>query len=143
MWSRGTVALASAIAVAGGARAGAYELPFGPNPFAPSAAHTSTGELLAPEAFIPAARCAGCHARVHAQWSESAHRSSFREPYYQANVHDLIDARVIAATRHCEGCHNPVALFTGALSQDARVARPFDDEGVTCSVCHSIEAAVT
>lgn len=40
-------------------------------------------------------------------------------------------------------CHNPVALFSGALSINAKMERPFDDEGVSCSVCHSIQSATT
>ena len=70
-------------------------------------------------------------------------RNAFREPFYQANVNHLIRDRGIAVTRHCESCHNPVALFSGALTKDAKIERPFDDEGVTCSVCHSIQSATT
>src|SRR4051794_28783151 len=62
-----------------------YELPFGPNPFAPSNAKTSTGRLIPQSEFIPAARCSKCHTETHTEWSESAHRNSFREPFYQAN----------------------------------------------------------
>src|SRR5262249_32666989 len=45
----------------------------------------------------------------------------------------------IEFSRHCEGCHNPVALFSGALTTDSKLARPFDEEGVTCMVCHSMQ----
>ena len=41
-------------------------------------------------------------------------------------------------SRHCEGCHNPVALLSGDLSQGMPKKRPFEHEGVTCSTCHSI-----
>ena len=41
-------------------------------------------------------------------------------------------------SRHCEGCHNPVALLSGDLSQGMPKKRPFEQEGVTCSTCHSI-----
>lgn len=120
-----------------------YELPYGPNPFAPSNARTTTGQLIGQNEFIPAARCAGCHEGTHAEWSESAHRNAFREPFYQANVEHLIRDRDIAVTRHCESCHNPAALFSGALSKNSKAARPFDDEGVSCSVCHSIRSVTT
>ena len=120
-----------------------YELPYGENLFAPSNAATVSGGFIKQEEFIPAARCAGCHTEAHAQWSESAHRNSFREPFYQTNVKHLIRDRKIAVTRHCESCHNPVALFSGALSEKAPFARPFDEEGVTCSVCHSIVSTNT
>ncbi|MBX7223319.1 MAG: tetratricopeptide repeat protein [Blastocatellia bacterium] len=120
-----------------------YELPFGPNPFAPSNARTTTGTFIRQEDFIPATRCAGCHTEAHSQWNESVHRNSFREPFYQANVKHLIKDRSLAVTRHCESCHNPVALFSGALSDKAKFARPFDEEGVTCAVCHSIQSTTT
>jgi tetratricopeptide (TPR) repeat protein len=120
-----------------------YEMPFGPNPFAPSNARTTTGRLIGQSEFIPAARCAGCHQGTHEEWSESAHRNAFREPFYQANVEHLVRDRGIAVTRHCESCHNPAALFSGALSKNARAARPFDDEGVSCSVCHSVRSVTT
>lgn len=120
-----------------------YEMPFGPSPFAPSNARTTTGQLITQKDFIAAKRCAKCHESTHAEWNESAHRNAFREPFYQANVLHLIGDRGIAVTRHCESCHNPVALFSGALSKKAKFARPFDDEGVTCSVCHSIQSTTT
>jgi Flp pilus assembly protein TadD len=120
-----------------------YELPYGENPFAPSNARTANAEFIAQADFIPAARCAECHKESHQEWSESAHRNAFREPFYQANIEHLIRDRQIAVTRHCESCHNPPALFSGALSKNATMKRPFDDEGVTCSVCHSIESVTT
>ncbi|HYH86585.1 MAG TPA: multiheme c-type cytochrome, partial [Pyrinomonadaceae bacterium] len=120
-----------------------YELPFGANPFAPSNAKTTTGRLIAQGEFIPAARCAKCHDATHVEWSESAHRNSFREPFYQANVEHLIRDRDIAVTRHCESCHNPAALFSGSLTKGAKAERPFDEEGISCSVCHSIQSVTT
>lgn len=120
-----------------------YELPFGDNPFAPSNAQVVTRQFISQNDFISAARCAECHQDTHREWSESAHRNAFREPFYQANVDHLIRDRDIAVTRHCESCHNPAALFSGALSKNATMKRPFDDEGVTCSVCHSIESVTT
>jgi tetratricopeptide (TPR) repeat protein len=120
-----------------------YEMPFGSSPFAPSNSHTTTGQLIPHTGFIPASRCATCHESTHREWNESAHRNAFREPFYQANVNHLIRDRGIAVTRHCESCHNPVALFSGALSKNATMDRPFDDEGVTCSVCHSIQSGTT
>ena len=118
-----------------------YDLKFGENPFLPSNATTVTGSFIPGEYFIASNRCAKCHAGAHAQWQKSAHRNSFREPFYQKNVKDLINQRGIEFTRHCESCHNPAALFTGALTKDSKVSRPFDDDGVSCVACHSIEQA--
>jgi tetratricopeptide (TPR) repeat protein len=120
-----------------------YEMPFGASPFAPSNAQTTTGNLISQRDFIPAIRCASCHESTHTEWSQSAHRNAFREPFYQANVNHLIRDRGIVVTRHCESCHNPVALFSGALSNNSKIPRPFDNEGVSCSVCHSIQSMTT
>lgn len=117
-----------------------YELPYGSNPFAPSNAKTTTGSFIPQSEFIPSSRCAVCHKTTHVEWSESAHRNSFREPFYQANVEHLVRDRDITTTRHCESCHNPAALFSGSLTKGAKTERPFDDEGVSCSVCHSIQS---
>ncbi|HKD78055.1 MAG TPA: tetratricopeptide repeat protein [Candidatus Angelobacter sp.] len=115
-----------------------YDLPFGPNPFAPSRATSDFPGFLDQAEFPPASYCASCHREVHREWRESAHANSFREPFYLKNVQLLIDQKGIAYSRHCEGCHNPVALFSGVLTTGSKAARPFDEEGVTCSVCHSI-----
>ncbi|HEX8180521.1 MAG TPA: tetratricopeptide repeat protein [Pyrinomonadaceae bacterium] len=117
-----------------------YDFKFGPNPFAPSNATTVTGKFIPGEMFVAATRCQKCHTDIHAQWTESAHRNSFREPFYQKNVKDLISQRGIEFTRHCEACHNPAALFAGALTKDSKVKRPFDEDGVSCISCHSIQA---
>src|SRR5918998_2399758 len=116
-----------------------YDFKFGANPFAPSNATTTTGKFIPAEMFIAADRCAKCHTDSHAQWLQSAHRNAFREPFYQKNVKDLISQRGIEFTRHCESCHNPAALFSGALTKNAKVKRPFDEDGVSCIACHSIQ----
>lgn len=118
-----------------------YDFKFGPNPFAPSNAATLSGTFIIPEKFISSARCGACHTDAHAQWRQSAHGNAFREPFYQKNVKDLQSQKGIEFTRHCESCHNPAALFTGALTKNSKVKRPFDDDGVSCIACHSIQSA--
>lgn len=119
-----------------------YDFRFGKDrPFAPGNATTADGKFIPGEDFISSARCGKCHTDVHPQWAQSAHAKSFVEPFYQKNVNDLIDQKNIAFTRHCESCHNPAALFSGALTDKPKVKeRPFDEDGVSCIVCHSIEA---
>lgn len=119
-----------------------YDFRFGrEKPFAPSNANTTDGKFIQGDEFISSDRCAKCHTDSHPQWRESAHANSFREPFYQKNVNDLIKQRNIAFTRHCESCHNPAALFTGALTDKPQFKnRPFDEEGVSCVACHSIES---
>lgn len=119
-----------------------YDYRFGKDkPFSPSNATTFDGNFIKGEDFVSATRCAECHTDMHPQWRESAHRNSFREPFYQKNVNDLIAQKNIAFTRHCESCHNPAALFSGALTDKPQFKeRPFDAEGVSCIACHSIES---
>jgi tetratricopeptide (TPR) repeat protein len=64
-------------------------------------------------------------------------------PYYLRNVNLLAAEKGIAFTRHCEGCHDPVALVAGALTEKSPRTRPYDQDGVTCMVCHSIEKVDT
>jgi hypothetical protein len=120
---------------------GEYELPFGSKLFAPSNAETEDGQLIPEAAFFSATRCSNCHVDVYPQWSESLHRNATREPFYKESVDILLRTRGIAFTRHCESCHTPVALFSGALTTESTQSRAMDDEGVTCVVCHSITEA--
>jgi len=119
-----------------------YDYRFGSDrPFAPSNANTVDGKFIPAEYFISSTRCAECHTDIHPQWRQSAHANAFREPFYQRNVKDLIKQKNIAFTRHCESCHNPAALFTGVLTDKPVFKnRPFDDDGVSCITCHSIES---
>lgn len=115
-----------------------YNYPFGRNPFLPSQAKSVNG-FLSPESFPSASYCATCHAEAHRQWRQSAHANSFRAPFYKINVNLLNDRKGIEFSRHCEGCHNPIALFSGSLTKNSPVDRAFDEDGVTCMVCHSIQ----
>jgi tetratricopeptide (TPR) repeat protein len=121
-------------------RATTYDLPFGNSPYLPSQATTEFSGLLKPTDIPSAAYCGHCHAGVHAQWRQSGHANSFRAPWYVKNVQELANTKGVAYTRHCEGCHNPAALLTGALTTGSAVPRPHDEDGVTCMVCHSIRS---
>jgi Flp pilus assembly protein TadD len=121
-----------------------YNFRFGTSkPFLPSNATTDTGQFIDPESFPTAKYCGHCHQAAHAQWRESAHANSFRAPWYIKNTNMLKDEKGIEYTRHCEGCHNPIALVSGALTKGSPVDRRFDADGVTCSVCHSIQRVDT
>jgi tetratricopeptide (TPR) repeat protein len=116
-----------------------YAYPFGQSPFLPSRALTGTGSFLSADSYPKASYCAKCHEDAHQEWRQSAHANSFRAPFYLRNVQLLIDQKGIEYTRHCEGCHNPIALFAGALTKGSALDRSFDEDGITCMVCHSIE----
>jgi hypothetical protein len=116
-----------------------YDHRFGPNPFLPSNAKVGFDGFLKPSDFPTAEYCGKCHEEAHKEWRQSAHANSFRAPFYVKNVNLLIDSKGIEYSRHCEGCHNPIALFSGALTKDSKINRSFDEDGVTCMVCHSIQ----
>ncbi len=121
-----------------------YNYAFGKeSPFLPSNATSSNGQFLSPKSFYTAQYCGHCHQEAYHQWRQSVHANSFRAPWYLKNVNMLIDEKGVQYSRHCEGCHNPVALLSGDLSQGMPKKRPFEDEGVTCSTCHSIQSVDT
>ncbi|HET7104631.1 MAG TPA: tetratricopeptide repeat protein [Terracidiphilus sp.] len=116
-----------------------YNYAFGRDtPFLPSNASSVNGQFLSPRAFPTAKYCGHCHQQAYKEWRESVHSNSFRQPWYLKNVNTLIGEKGVQYSRHCEGCHNPVALLSGDLSQGMPEKRPFEQEGITCSTCHSI-----
>ena len=118
-----------------------YNYAFGKeSPFLPSNATSANGQFVSPKSFLTAQYCGHCHQEAYHQWRQSVHSNSFRAPWYLKNVNALIDEKGVQFSRHCEGCHNPVALLSGDLSQGMPKKRPFEDEGLTCSTCHSITA---
>lgn len=121
-----------------------YNFRFGAGePFLPSNATTDTGEFIDPSSFPTAKYCGHCHQEAYAQWRQSAHANSFRAPWYIKNVNLLINGKGIEFARHCEGCHNPIALTSGAMTEKSPVNRKFDEDGITCSVCHAIQKVGT
>lgn len=117
-----------------------YNYAFGhEGPFLPSNATTTDGRFMNPRSVPTADYCGHCHKESYHQWRESVHSNSFHAPWYLKNVNALIAEKGVQYSRHCEGCHNPVALFSGDLSQGMPKKRPFEDEGISCAVCHSIE----
>ena len=121
-----------------------YNYAFGKqSPFLPSNAMTVNGQFLSPRSVPTAEYCGHCHQEAYHQWRQSVHSNSFRAPWYVKNVNMLIDEKGVQFSRHCEGCHNQVALFSGDLSQGMPKKRPFEDEGITCAVCHSIQSTDT
>jgi len=118
-----------------------YDYRFGKDrPFLPSNATTDTGEFLDPKTFPDAQYCGHCHQESHKQWRQSAHANSFRAPWYKKNVNLLMAQKGNEYARHCEGCHNPLAMLSGTLTKGASQNRPTDNDGITCTVCHSIQS---
>ena len=123
-----------------------YNYAFGKDtPFLPSNAMTRpTASSSAPRAFYTAEYCGHCHKEAYHQWRQiGSFQQLSRARGISRTSTSLIDEKGVQFSRHCEGCHNPVALFSGDLSQGMPKKRPFEEEGVTCSTCHSIQSTDT
>ena len=119
----------------------AYNFRFGTDTIAaPGNARTETGAFIQPGAFPAAAYCGHCHQEAYAEWRQALHSNSFRTPFYRTSVNILMRTKGVEFTRHCDSCHNPIGVVSGALTQDAKVDRKFDEDGLTCTTCHSIQA---
>lgn len=117
-----------------------YNFRFGPENWAlPGNASVVGNDFLQPGAFPKATYCAHCHPEAYNQWRQALHSNSFRTPFYRTSVNILPRTVGIEFTRHCDSCHNPVGVLTGALTQNSQVDRSFDQDGITCMTCHSIQ----
>jgi tetratricopeptide (TPR) repeat protein len=105
----------------------------------PGNAAVEGNEFVQAGAFPDAEYCAHCHEEAYHQWRESLHSNSFRTPFYRTSVNILIRTKGIEFSRHCDSCHNPIAVIAGGLTQDSHVDRSFDKDGLTCTTCHSIQ----
>jgi tetratricopeptide (TPR) repeat protein len=123
--------------------AASYNNRFGAGYFLPSNATTEDGEFVDPKSFPTAQYCGHCHQEAYAQWRQSAHSNSNRPPWYLRNVGLLDTGKGIEYSRHCEGCHDPIALLGGALTEHGPGRKSYDDDGITCTTCHSIQKVTT
>ncbi len=94
---------------------------------------------MQPGAFPTAKYCSKCHEEAYSQWRQALHSNSFRTPFYRTSVNILARTKGIEFTRHCDSCHNPIGVLAGALTQNSKVDRKFDEDGLTCTTCHSIQ----
>jgi len=105
----------------------------------PGNAAVEGNDFIQPNAFLPASYCGRCHQEAYSQWRQALHSNSFRTPFYRTSVNILLRTKGIEFTRHCDSCHNPIAVFSGGLTQESQVDRSFDEDGLTCTTCHSIQ----
>jgi tetratricopeptide (TPR) repeat protein len=117
-----------------------YNFRFGKdNLFVPGTMKVEGDDFVQPGAFPNAAYCAHCHQEAYSQWRQALHSNAFRTPFYRASVNILINTKGIEFARHCDSCHNPVAVMAGGLTEDSKVDRKMDQDGLTCATCHSIQ----
>jgi lipoprotein NlpI len=105
----------------------------------PGNAAVEGNAFVQPGAFPKAEYCGHCHEEAYHQWRQALHSNSFRTPFYRTSVNILIRTKGIEFSRHCDSCHNPIAVLSGALTEDSHVDRSFDQDGLTCTTCHSIQ----
>jgi hypothetical protein len=128
---------------AGGIRK-TYNFRFGASrPFLPGNPAVAGDDFIQPGAFPNAGYCGHCHEEAYAQWRQALHSNSFRAPFYRNSVNILLRTKGIEYSRHCDSCHNPIAVLSGVLTQDSRVDRSFDADGLTCATCHSIRSVTS
>ncbi len=117
-----------------------YNFRFGKDKISiPGNAAAEGNDFIPPSAFPSAEYCGRCHAEAYSQWRQALHSNSFRTPFYRTSVNILARTKGIEFTRHCDSCHNPIGVLTGALTEDSQVDRGFDEDGLTCTTCHSIQ----
>jgi tetratricopeptide (TPR) repeat protein len=118
-----------------------YNFLFGKDNFSlPGNVATLDNQFIQAGAFPSAEYCGHCHEEAYRQWRQALHSNSFRTPFYRASVNILIRTKGIEFSRHCDSCHNPIAVVSGGLTKDSQVDRSFDSDGLTCTTCHSIQA---
>jgi tetratricopeptide (TPR) repeat protein len=116
-----------------------YSFPFGKGLIsAPGNAAMETDGFVSPGAFPTAEYCGRCHQEAYSQWRQALHSNSFRTPFYRTSVNILARTKGIEFTRHCDSCHNPIGVLSGALTPDSKIDRAFDADGLTCMTCHSV-----
>ncbi len=132
----------------------------------PSASRAQTTASQNPAGdFRTSARCANCHNKLRTSkgedvsigldWSASIMANSARDPYWQGSVRrEAIDHPELSAAiqSECASCHMPLqyqqdkaqnretAVFS-RLPLSANHADAAAAEGVSCTVCHQIQAA--
>ncbi|UWZ82794.1 tetratricopeptide repeat protein [Occallatibacter riparius] len=111
------------------------------NPFTPGNLQVQGEGFIQPGAFPTAEYCGACHQEAYSQWRQALHSNSFRTPFYRTSVNLLLrdKTRGISFARHCDSCHNPIAVVSGALTENPKVDRTqMDGDGLTCTTCHSV-----
>lgn len=86
-------------------------------------------------------RCEGCHAETVEAWRSSAHaNASFNNPIYRASVERFRREAGNEKSLFCAGCHDVALLVDGAMKGEIAPEDPRAHAGITCLVCHGIDA---
>ena len=127
----------------------AYNFHYGKkNPYTPGNIQVQGEGFIQPGAFPNADYCGTCHQEAYSQWRQALHSNAFRTPFYRTSVNILIrdKTRGIAFARHCDSCHNPIGVLSGALTEDSKIDRArFDSDGLAAAriAHHFVDLVVT
>lgn len=123
-----------------------YQYSYGQHPFRPSQTETYHQKFIDPREIAISDDCAECHQDIAMEWRASVHKQAASDPTYVTNVSLLANNKGIAATRYCEGCHAPIALLTGELTDGGKHGgiknTQANHEGVGCLGCHGIDKVI-
>ncbi len=109
---------------------------------APAMSRTSGTGAVDGEHLADVDTCGSCHQDVYAQQQASAHAtSSLNNPIYRFGIDKFRVAVSTTASQMCGGCHDVALLVDGAMPAEVTPADERAHAGVTCRVCHGIEAA--
>jgi Flp pilus assembly protein TadD len=118
-----------------------YNFPFTKGKISmPGNAAAEGDDFLESDAFPDANYCGHCHQEAYHQWRQALHSNAFRTPFYRTSVNILLRSKGIEFARHCDSCHNPIAVLAGAMNPGSTLDRSFDRDGLTCTTCHSIQS---
>lgn len=117
-----------------------YQLTYGNNPFSPSETKTTSGGFIDDRQIGNSDHCGTCHKQITEEWEQSIHAQAASDPSYQRNIELLAEKKGMEATRYCEGCHAPVPLLSGVLTDGGTLqTHGHLYEGVSCMACHGID----
>ncbi|MBF0280199.1 MAG: cytochrome c family protein [SAR324 cluster bacterium] len=120
-----------------------YQWVYGQHPFRPSQTETISGSFIDARRIAGSDQCGTCHPQIAEQWKASIHSQAASDRAYVKNINLLAQKKGMAATRYCEGCHAPVALLSGQLTEGGfhggKANTLANQEGVGCMSCHGVD----
>ncbi len=85
--------------------------------------------------------CGGCHEEIYAQWNGSMHSMAHKDPVYEKLF--VIASRETNSSfdAFCTKCHAPIDYLSGKIpSADNYNVSEISEKGVSCDICHTVNA---
>ncbi|MGQ8365403.1 multiheme c-type cytochrome [Glaciecola sp. 1036] len=121
-----------------------YQYNYGEHKFRPAQTETHDDQFVRYEDIAKSQKCVNCHTELGEQWMSSIHRMAAADPAYVTNIDLLTKNKGMSAARYCEGCHAPIALLTGQLTEGGfhggTINTQAHAEGISCMSCHGIQS---